>query len=614
MDISVALDAVGGEFNAFTAKEYTCFHARVLDEDLPLAVDVLGDMITDSLITADDVEAERDVILDEIAMHDDDPDDVVHNLFAEQAWGDGPLGRPIAGTDGVDHGDDPRPGRALLPAALPARPTWWSRSPATSTTPRSCGRYAARSAATTSSSGDEPPVRPAAGDRARRVHAGTVTARRPFEQVNLVLGVERPDPRRRPPVRARRAQHRPRRRHLLRLFQEVRERRGLAYSVFSFASHHADAGLVGVSVGCLPNKLDDVLATVRGRARQGRGRRHHRRGARPRQGPAPRRAGARPRGLRLPDVAARQGRAGLRRAALARRGDRPGRRRHPRRGPRDRRRAVLPARDPGGRRARLTGVSMDREWVTERLEVERQGPLLPGGSVGGSWRTTRPRYTASRSPARTSCRPRVPWPGNGSTWSRTCQGTAAASGAARSWTSRPCPRPCLRILDALDIDQAVLVGNSMGCPIGLEVAHAGARARYTASSWSSPPGGVQNQPLVSRARPAGEGRSSGRARGCSPVALPDYLRFGPVDGLRLFHELTLSPSLDRLLHTHVPTLAVLGGRDPLMPPPSRVREDGQAAARKGARSRVIERAAHAVNFSHPRGAVAVDRAVAGAAR
>src|SRR3954466_5947119 len=70
LDISVELDEVGGEFNAFTAKEYTCFHARVLDDDLPLAVDVLGDMITSSLLTPEDVEAERDVILDEIAMHD----------------------------------------------------------------------------------------------------------------------------------------------------------------------------------------------------------------------------------------------------------------------------------------------------------------------------------------------------------------------------------------------------------------------------------------------------------------------------------------------------------------------------------------------------------------
>src|SRR3546814_3102147 len=75
MDISVALDEVGGEFNAFTAKEYTCFHAQVLDHDLPLAVDVIGDMITNSLIVDGDVEAEREVILDEIAMHDDDPDE-----------------------------------------------------------------------------------------------------------------------------------------------------------------------------------------------------------------------------------------------------------------------------------------------------------------------------------------------------------------------------------------------------------------------------------------------------------------------------------------------------------------------------------------------------------
>ena len=98
LDIAVAFESVGGEHNAATAKEYTCFHARVLDDDLALAVDVLGDIVTSSLILPEDLEAERDVILDEIAMHDDDPDDVVHNLFAAQAWGDSPLGRPIAGT------------------------------------------------------------------------------------------------------------------------------------------------------------------------------------------------------------------------------------------------------------------------------------------------------------------------------------------------------------------------------------------------------------------------------------------------------------------------------------------------------------------------------------
>ena len=120
LDISIALDAVGGEFNAFTAKEYTCFHARVIDSDLPLAVDVLGDMITSSLLTSEDVEAERDVILDEIAMHDDDPDDVAHNLFAELAWGSGTsLGRSIAGTVESIEGSEPGPGAAVLPAPLP---------------------------------------------------------------------------------------------------------------------------------------------------------------------------------------------------------------------------------------------------------------------------------------------------------------------------------------------------------------------------------------------------------------------------------------------------------------------------------------------------------------
>ena len=84
----------------------------------------------------------------------------------------------------------------------------------------------------------------------------------------------------------------------------------------------------------------------------------------------------------------------------------------------------------------------------------------------------------------------------------------------------------------------------------------------------------------------------------APVALPDYLRFGPVNGLRLFHELTRFPSLERLLHTPVPTLAVLGGRDPLMPSPSRVGEVVRLAPEHLAVA-LVEQAAHAVNFSHP---------------
>ena len=84
LDISAAMDAVGGELNAFTAKEYTCYYARVLDADLPLAIDVLADMVTSSLIEPKDVDAERGVILEEIAMNEDDPSDTVHEAFAAQ--------------------------------------------------------------------------------------------------------------------------------------------------------------------------------------------------------------------------------------------------------------------------------------------------------------------------------------------------------------------------------------------------------------------------------------------------------------------------------------------------------------------------------------------------
>ena len=98
LDISAAMDAVGGELNAFTAKEYTCYYARVLDADLPLAIDVLSDMVTGSLLEPKEVDAERGVILEEIAMNDDDPTDTVHEAFAAQLFGDTPLGRPILGS------------------------------------------------------------------------------------------------------------------------------------------------------------------------------------------------------------------------------------------------------------------------------------------------------------------------------------------------------------------------------------------------------------------------------------------------------------------------------------------------------------------------------------
>ena len=260
MDISVALDAVGGEFNAFTAKEYTCFHARVLDDDLPLAVDVLGDMVTDSLVLEEDLAAEREVILDEIAMHDDDPDDVVHNLFARQAWGDSPLGRPIAGT--VESISSLTRDQVARFYRRHYRPANMVVAAAGNVDHAAVVRMVKKSfSAHRFLEGDEPPVVPDVTRPTRRVHAGTLTATRPFEQVNLVLGVNgitRHDDRR----------------YALgvlntalgggtssRLFQEVREHRGLQRLV-QFA-HLLPLGFIGaVLLGNRPNLLALRLGEV----------------------------------------------------------------------------------------------------------------------------------------------------------------------------------------------------------------------------------------------------------------------------------------------------------------------------------------------------------------
>ncbi len=262
LEISASLDGVGGEFNAYTAKEYTCYHARVIDEDLPLAIDVLGDMLTSSLIAPADVEAEREVILDEIAMHDDDPDDVVHNLIAEHGWSGSSLAKPIAGRpDSIEDLTREQINRYyrrhyLAPAMTVAAAGNLDHDEVVAMVVKAFGRRGFLAGAAT----PDPPRR---ADRARGLRSGQSFVRRPIEQFNLLLGVggiTRSDPRR----------------HGLavlnsalgggtssRLFQEVRERRGLAYSVYSFASSYSDAGLVAVSAGCLPGKVGDVLRVSR---------------------------------------------------------------------------------------------------------------------------------------------------------------------------------------------------------------------------------------------------------------------------------------------------------------------------------------------------------------
>jgi predicted Zn-dependent peptidase len=97
-EIARTMDSVGGQMDAFTTKEHTCFYVQVLDEHLPLAVDLLTDILLHPRFDADELEREKSVVLQEIKMVEDTPDDLIHDLFSAHIWGEHPLGRPILGT------------------------------------------------------------------------------------------------------------------------------------------------------------------------------------------------------------------------------------------------------------------------------------------------------------------------------------------------------------------------------------------------------------------------------------------------------------------------------------------------------------------------------------
>jgi len=259
LDISASVEAVGGDLNAFTTREYTCYYARVLDADLPLALDVVTDMVTGSLLRAEDVDAERGVVLEEIAMHDDDPGDVVHDVFSTAVLGDRPLGRPVLGTvDSIE---------AMTRATL--ADYYGSRYAPSSTVVAVSGSLehdavltaVERAYAGVADLASPVPLRPPSGHGA---DAGQVrVVRRDTEQAHVVLGVpgvSRTDDRRWALGLLSTALGEG---MSSRLFQEVRERRGLAYSVYSFTSQYADTGLFGIYAGCAPRRAAEVLRLCR---------------------------------------------------------------------------------------------------------------------------------------------------------------------------------------------------------------------------------------------------------------------------------------------------------------------------------------------------------------
>lgn len=263
LEISSAIDAVGGEMNAFTAKEYTCYYARVLDTDLPLAIDVVCDMLTGSLIRQEDIDAERGVVLEEIAMTEDDPGDQVHDLFATALLGDSPLGRPVLGT--VETINALTRDQVHRFYRKHYDPTRLVVAAAGNIDHDAVVRQVRRAFEDAGALRDPEavPRPPRGGSRTLRSHGRVEVLERRTEQAHVVLGM--------PGL----SRHDDRRWALgvlntalgggmsSRLFQEVREKRGLAYSVYSYTSSFADSGLFGVYAGCQPRRVPEVLKICR---------------------------------------------------------------------------------------------------------------------------------------------------------------------------------------------------------------------------------------------------------------------------------------------------------------------------------------------------------------
>ncbi|MET4095604.1 pitrilysin family protein [Arthrobacter sp. UYCu712] len=260
LEIASAFDEVGGESNAATAKESTCYFARVLDTDLPMAIDVIADMITGAVLDPQEMEQERDVILEEIAMDSDDPTDVAHENFVAAVLGTHPLGRPIGGT--------PDAIRAVARDSVWDHYRRYYRPDELVITAAGgldhdvvCGLVVnALHSAGWSLEPDASPVQRRPTERADITGtAGLHVVKRPVEQANIIMGC--------PTIVATDG-----RRFVMsvlnavlgggmssRLFQEVREKRGLVYSTYSFASSYADAGYFGMYAGCTPSKVRQVL-------------------------------------------------------------------------------------------------------------------------------------------------------------------------------------------------------------------------------------------------------------------------------------------------------------------------------------------------------------------
>ena len=254
LDIAKEFDAIGGQCNAFTSKENTCYHAKVMDRYLDTMVDLLSDIFLNSVFDPQELERERHVILQEIRMLEDTPEEHVHVLLAKAAWGNHALGRSILGSPETVAAFDSQtikdfftrayqPERIIVAAAGNLEHETFVRLTAKAfEVVRRCNGFPKRL----------PPV----------LNPSIKLYPKPLEQVHICLGtkgVKTTDPRRYAGA-------------LLnvilggnmssRLFQEIRERRGLAYSIYSYLSTYSDVGTWGIYVGVDPSKIDETLGVI----------------------------------------------------------------------------------------------------------------------------------------------------------------------------------------------------------------------------------------------------------------------------------------------------------------------------------------------------------------
>lgn len=260
LEIAELVDGIGGELNAFTSKEHTCFYAHVLDDDLPIAIEVVSDVVLRGRCLSGDVDVERQVVLEEIAMRDDDPEDLLGDSLLTALYGNHPIGRPIIGSvESIEsmtrnqlhsfHVRRYTPPRIVVAVAgniehehtveLVRRAFAGHLDDSAGPAPRREGRLNLRSTPALSIiERDNEQAHLTLGVRSFGRHDGRRWA---LSVLNAAVGGGLSS----------------------RLFQEVREKRGLAYSVYSGTDTFADAGAFSVYAGCQPENLGEVASVVR---------------------------------------------------------------------------------------------------------------------------------------------------------------------------------------------------------------------------------------------------------------------------------------------------------------------------------------------------------------